>query len=109
MAKAMHLDPTALVKRNHRRDLIFGIGGVISLVIALGLLLALIGDLVVDGAGRISWDFLTSFPSRRAARAGILSAWVGTSLVMLVTPAYRKRTRSRRCMASPCEVASRMG
>lgn len=85
MAEVRHLDPAALVKRNHRRDLLFGIGGVISLVIALGLLLALIGDLVVDGAGRISWDFLTSFPSRRAARAGILSAWVGTSLVMLVT------------------------
>jgi phosphate transport system permease protein len=63
----------------------FGIGGVLSLIIALGLLLALIGDLLIDGAGRISWDFLTSFPSRRAARAGILSAWVGTSLVMLVT------------------------
>jgi phosphate transport system permease protein len=85
MAEAAHLDLTALVQRNHRRDLIFGIGGVLSLVIALGLLLALIGDLLIDGAGRISWDFLTSFPSRRAARAGILSAWVGTSLVMLVT------------------------
>jgi phosphate transport system permease protein len=85
MADAAHLDLTALVQRNHRRDLIFGIGGVLSLVIALGLLLALIGDLLIDGAGRISWDFLTSFPSRRAARAGILSAWVGTSLVMLVT------------------------
>ena len=85
MAQSTHLDPAALVRRNHRRDLVFGIGGVLSLVIALGLLLALIGDLLVDGAGRISWDFLTSFPSRRAARAGILSAWVGTSLVMLVT------------------------
>jgi phosphate transport system permease protein len=85
MAKSAHIDPAALVRRNHRRDLIFGIGGVVSLVIALGLLLALIGDLLIDGAGRISWDFLTSFPSRRAARAGILSAWVGTSLVMLVT------------------------
>jgi phosphate transport system permease protein len=85
MAQAFPMDPAALVKRNHRRDLLFGIGGVVSLVIALGLLLALIGDLIVDGAGRISWDFLTSFPSRRAERAGILSAWVGTSLVMLVT------------------------
>ncbi|HSM19140.1 MAG TPA: phosphate ABC transporter permease PstA [Hyphomicrobiales bacterium] len=85
MEKSAHIDPAALVRRNHRRDLLFGIGGVVSLVIALGLLLALIGDLLIDGAGRISWDFLTSFPSRRAARAGILSAWVGTSLVMLVT------------------------
>ncbi|MFW6076670.1 MAG: phosphate ABC transporter permease PstA [Hyphomicrobiales bacterium] len=85
MAQSAPMDPAALVRRNHRRDLVFGIGGVVSLIIALGLLLALIGDLLVDGAGRISWDFLTSFPSRRAARAGILSAWVGTSLVMLVT------------------------
>jgi phosphate transport system permease protein len=85
MAKSAHIDPAALVQRNKRRDLMFGIGGVLSLIIALGLLLALIGDLLIDGAGRISWDFLTSFPSRRAARAGILSAWVGTSLVMLVT------------------------
>ena len=85
MAGHARMDPAALVKRNHRRDLLFGIGGVVSLIIALGLLLALLGDLLVDGAGRISWDFLTSFPSRRAARAGILSAWVGTSLVMLVT------------------------
>jgi hypothetical protein len=28
MAQAFHLDPAALVKRNHRRDLLFGIGGV---------------------------------------------------------------------------------
>lgn len=31
--------------------------------------------------------FFTSFPSRRPGSAGILSAWVGTILVMLVTAA----------------------
>jgi len=40
---------------------------------------------VHDGASRFGWDFLTNFPSRKAERAGILSAWVGTSLIMLVT------------------------
>jgi phosphate transport system permease protein len=39
----------------------------------------------MDGVGRLSPEFLTSFPSRRAGAAGILSAWVGTTLVMLVT------------------------
>ncbi len=34
---------------------------------------------------RFGWDFLTQFPSRKAERAGILSAWVGTSMIMLVT------------------------
>jgi phosphate transport system permease protein len=40
---------------------------------------------VLDGYGRLTWDFFTTFPSRRAAEAGILSAWVGTTLVMVVT------------------------
>ena len=55
------------------------------MVVAMAMLMALIVDLAVDGTGRLSWDFLTSFPSRRPERAGILSAWVGTTLVMLVT------------------------
>jgi phosphate transport system permease protein len=37
--------------------------------------------------GRIDPDFFTHFPSRRAGEAGILSAWVGTVLVMIVTAA----------------------
>ncbi|BDI14838.1 hypothetical protein ANSO36C_06400 [Nostoc cf. commune SO-36] len=48
-------------------------------------LLALLFDLITDGFPRLSWQFLTSFPSRRAEEAGILSAWVGTILVMFVT------------------------
>ena len=42
-------------------------------------------DLAVTGWPRLSWAFLTSFPSRRAAQAGILAAWVGSLLVILVT------------------------
>src|SRR5690606_34068179 len=38
-----------------------------------------------DGLGRLSVEFFTNFPSRRAGQAGILSAWVGSTLVMLVT------------------------
>ena len=38
-----------------------------------------------DQQWNYDWQFVTSFPSRRASQAGILSAWVGTSLVMLVT------------------------
>ena len=43
--------------------------------------------MLIDGAARLRPDFFTSFPSRRAAQAGILSAWVGSVLVMLVTAA----------------------
>jgi phosphate transport system permease protein len=48
-------------------------------------LLALLVKLGIDGSQRLSWEFFFSFPSRRPAEAGILSAWVGTVLVMLVT------------------------
>ena len=53
----------------------------------LGVLGILLLNLAVNGLARIDWQFLTSFPSRRAADAGILSAWVGTLLLMVVTAA----------------------
>ena len=48
-------------------------------------LLALLGQLAFDGIGRMSWQFLTAYPSRFPAQAGIMSAWVGTVLVMFLT------------------------
>jgi phosphate transport system permease protein len=51
----------------------------------LGILAILFFDLLRDGAPRFNWHFLTSFPSRKAENAGILSAAVGTSLIMLLT------------------------
>lgn len=74
-----------LVAAKRRQDLIFGTVGIIVLLVVMGLLLTLVADLVVDGAGRIDGEFLTSFPSRRPGAAGVLSAWVGTTLVMIVT------------------------
>jgi phosphate transport system permease protein len=68
-------------------DKVFVIAGLCILFASLFTLAILFIDLVSDGASRFGWDFLTNFPSRRAERAGILSAWVGTSLVMLVTVA----------------------
>jgi phosphate transport system permease protein len=81
------IDHRRLIGRARRVDLAFACAGLLVMVIAMAMLMALIVDLVVDGLPRLSWDFLTNFPSRRAARAGILSAWVGTALVMLVTAA----------------------
>ncbi|MBD2239901.1 phosphate ABC transporter permease PstA [Aulosira sp. FACHB-113] len=75
----------AIINRNKLSEYIFSIVGLLSMLIGIVTLLALIFDLVSDGAPRLSWEFLTSFPSRRAANAGILSAWVGSLLVMLVT------------------------
>jgi len=81
------LSDAEIVARAHRSDRNFAILGLSVLVISMIVLLSLIVDFMVDGLGRIDLDFLTSFPSRRASEAGILSAWVGTTLVMLVTTA----------------------
>ena len=51
----------------------------------LAVLAILFFDLVRDGSSRFGWDFFTSFPSRKAENAGILSAAVGTMLIMVVT------------------------
>lgn len=66
-------------------DYIFWIIGLLSTLVGLVLLFTLFVDLFIDGAPRLSYKFLTSFPSRFPEDAGILSAWVGTFLVMLVT------------------------
>jgi phosphate transport system permease protein len=42
---------------------------------------------VSDGAGRLSWDFITSFSSRRASQAGIWHALTGSIFVIAVTAA----------------------
>jgi len=65
-------------------DKLFVVVGLLILMSCLGLLALLFLDLVRDCASSFGWDFLTQFPSRKAERAGILSAWVGTSMIMLV-------------------------
>ena len=66
-------------------DVAFQVIALIVLLIALACLGALIWDIVSDGAGRLSWDFITSFSSRRASQAGIWHALTGSVFVILVT------------------------
>jgi phosphate transport system permease protein len=73
------------VARNKRFDAIFAIIGLLATLVGMLTLTALILDLATAGLSRLSPHFFTSFPSRFPAQAGILSAWVGTSLIMLVT------------------------
>ena len=70
-----------------RQDRWFQVFGVLCTLLGVVTLCALLGNLLLDGLGRIDWGFLTSFPSRRWAEAGILAPLVGTTLVMLVTAA----------------------
>jgi phosphate transport system permease protein len=60
----------------------FGLLVTLLALIALG---ALIYDVARDGIGRLSWQFLTSYPSRKAEEAGILAALVGSLFVISLT------------------------
>jgi phosphate transport system permease protein len=55
------------------------------LLAAFAVLLALLGTIAWDGAGRLSWEFFTEFPSRKAERAGILAAWTGSVWLLFLT------------------------
>jgi phosphate transport system permease protein len=67
------------------RERLFVAACLVAVFLPLLLLVALFGRLLVDALPRLSWEFLTSFPSRRAALAGILPAAVGTLYLTLLT------------------------
>ena len=68
-------------------DVGFRLFALLTLLLALAALAALIYSVVSDGAGRLSWEFLTSYPSRRASAAGIYPALAGSIIVILLTGA----------------------
>ena len=75
----------AVIARGKLRDNIFKALGIFCLALALLVIVALIADMAIKGSERFTLDFFLNFASRRATQAGILSAWVGSLLVMLVT------------------------
>lgn len=82
------MDTAALrrdIVRRKKKDALFAVVGLAATLVGLITLLALLIDLAIDGVGRINPGFLSNFPSRFPDKAGILSAWVGTTIVMLVT------------------------
>ena len=74
-----------LIARHKRWDAAFAVFGLLCLMIGVLTFVSLFTEMAVNGAARLDWDFFTNYPSRRASQAGILSAWVGSTLVMLVT------------------------
>ena len=72
----------AVAKRNEQ---IFSVLGFLALATGVLTFVVLFASMMYEGLARISPEFFVNFPSRRAGEAGILSAWVGTCLVMLVT------------------------
>ncbi|WP_299705345.1 phosphate ABC transporter permease PstA [uncultured Pontibacter sp.] len=72
-------------EKNRLKDKAFQVFGVFCTFIGLVVLAIFLIDIVIEGVARIDWDFLTSLPSRRAARAGILTAWAGTLWILVLS------------------------
>ena len=70
---------------NRLYDKAFLLIGIFATSISLIFLLALLLDILADGMGRLGWQFLANYPSRKPEEAGILSAWVGTVWIMVLT------------------------
>lgn len=70
---------------NRLKDKVFAYFGVFCTLIGLVILAFFIGNIFYDGITRIDWDFLTNLPSRKAEKAGILTAWAGSIWIVIFT------------------------
>jgi phosphate transport system permease protein len=59
----------------------------LAMMLPLLLLLILVGKALLEGWPRLTWEFLTSYPSRSPTLAGILPALVGSAYLMVLTAA----------------------
>ncbi|MGB0896202.1 MAG: phosphate ABC transporter permease PstA [Flavobacteriaceae bacterium] len=73
------------IQKNRLKDQIFKVWGIGCTLFGLILLAIFIGDILIDGIMRIDWDFITNLPSRKAERAGIYTALMGSIWILLLT------------------------
>ena len=73
------------IRTNRLIDTGFKYVGIACTFFGIVVLLIFLGDIVIKGVTRIDWDFLSNLPSRRAERAGILTAWTGTAWILGLT------------------------
>jgi phosphate transport system permease protein len=74
-------------RRRHWMDRSFEVIALLVLLLALAALAVLVFDVLSDGAGRLSWQFMTSLASRRPETAGIYHALAGSIFVIALTGA----------------------
>lgn len=73
------------IQKNRLKDQIFKVWGIGCTLFGLILLAVFIGDILIDGIMRIDWDFITDLPSRKAEKAGIYTALMGSIWILLLT------------------------
>ncbi len=67
------------------KERLLKIGSMIATIISLLSLLILLIQILCSGTSYLSWQFLTSYPSRIAEQAGIKSALAGSFYLLLIT------------------------
>lgn len=72
-------------KINRLKDQAFKYFAICCTLAGLLALAIFIGDILIDGLGRISWEFITNLPSRIPEKAGIFTALMGTLWVLGLT------------------------
>ncbi|NDK56036.1 phosphate ABC transporter permease PstA [Pontibacter fetidus] len=70
---------------NRFKDKAFQGFGIFCTFIGLIVLAIFLINILIDGLGRIDWEFLNNLPSRRAHRAGIYTAWIGTLWILVLS------------------------
>ena len=72
----------------HRIGVVFAVACLLATLVGVAFLVILLFDILKDGAGGLNIEFLTSFPSRFAARAGIKPALMGSLWVLGLTTLF---------------------
>lgn len=73
------------INYNRIKDTLFKYFGILCTTVVLLVLAIFLVDISIKGFQRIDWEFLTNLPSRRASKAGILTAWTGTAWILGLT------------------------
>ncbi|BAK81238.1 phosphate ABC transporter permease PstA [Candidatus Arthromitus sp. SFB-rat-Yit] len=73
------------LKKRKYKDKVLKIVTIIATLIGVFFLIALLIQIFSNGLKNLNWKFITSFPSSRPARAGILPAIVGSVYILILT------------------------
>lgn len=66
-------------------DKLFRYFAIFLIVITLSVLVILLADILIKGAGRINWSFFTNLPSRHPEKSGIYTALAGMISLLVFT------------------------
>ena len=75
-------------RRVQRNERLFELISLTATLVGLVVLGALVIDVLFDGLGRLDWQFITSYPSRKPERAGIYSALIGSIWLLVLTAIF---------------------